>query len=69
MVFHSDEGNRFAYIPKDWTDELSSQHRSERYDVCSVGKMYEMNDPSFLDAQPWSNYIEFTEDPLIDMKR
>jgi hypothetical protein len=27
MVFHSDEVNRFAYVPKDWMDELSSQHR------------------------------------------
>jgi membrane protease YdiL (CAAX protease family) len=27
MVSHSDEGNRFANVPKDWTDELSSQHR------------------------------------------
>ena len=27
MVFHSDEVNRFAYVPNDWTDELSSQHR------------------------------------------
>jgi len=27
MVFHSDEVNRFAYVPKDWTDGLSSQHR------------------------------------------
>jgi len=28
MVSHSDEGNRFANVPKDWADELSSQHRS-----------------------------------------
>ncbi len=27
MVSHSDEGNRFANVPKDWMDELSSQHR------------------------------------------
>jgi len=26
MVSHSDEVNRFADVPKDWTDELSSQH-------------------------------------------
>jgi len=30
ILFHpvrSDEVNRFAYVPKDWADELSSQHR------------------------------------------
>ena len=27
MVSYLDEVNRFAYIPKDWADELSSQHR------------------------------------------
>jgi hypothetical protein len=27
MVSHSDEANRFAYVPKDRKDELSSQHR------------------------------------------
>jgi len=26
MVSHPDEVNRFAYVPKDWTDVLSSQH-------------------------------------------
>jgi hypothetical protein len=30
MVSHSDEVNRFAYTPKDRTDELSSQHRTFR---------------------------------------
>ena len=30
MVSHSDEGNRFAYVPKDWMDELSSQHRPNK---------------------------------------
>ena len=30
MLSHSDEGNRFANVPKDWTDELSSQHRGLR---------------------------------------
>ena len=28
MVSDSDEVNRFSYVPKDWTDELSSQHSS-----------------------------------------
>ncbi len=28
MVSHSDEINRFAYGPKDRTDELSGQHRT-----------------------------------------
>jgi hypothetical protein len=28
MVSDSDEVNRFAYVLKDWTDELSSQHSS-----------------------------------------
>jgi hypothetical protein len=27
VVSNSDEGNRFANVPKDWMDELSSQHR------------------------------------------
>jgi hypothetical protein len=35
MVSRSDEVNRFAYVPKDWTDELSSQHN--RYRTVAVG--------------------------------
>ncbi len=30
MVSHSDEVNRFAYVPKDWMDVLSSQHRGNQ---------------------------------------
>jgi transposase len=30
VVSHSDEGNKFANVPKDWMDELSSQHRDIR---------------------------------------
>jgi hypothetical protein len=29
MVSHSDEVNRFVYVPKDRTNELSSQHSLE----------------------------------------
>ena len=38
ILFHpvrSDEVNRFAYVPKDWADELSSQHRVFNGDVCN----------------------------------
>ena len=31
VVSHSGEVNRFAYVPKDWMDELSSQHRQEQF--------------------------------------
>jgi DNA helicase-2/ATP-dependent DNA helicase PcrA len=47
MVSHSEEVNRFAYVPKDWTDELSSQHREEYKDVVVV----------FDDIEAaWNNY-------------
>jgi hypothetical protein len=39
MVSHSEEVNRFAYVPKDWMDELSSQHRSK-------GSLFAAADPA-----------------------
>jgi hypothetical protein len=44
MISHSEEVNRFAYVPKDWMDELSSQHRPASMEtllsvICAVGRV------------------------------
>ncbi len=48
MVSHSGEGNRFANVPKDWTDELSSQHRAGNLEDAGMAKAFLMRGDLFL---------------------
>ena len=52
MVSHSVKVNRFANVPKDWTDELSSQHRWKENGGMSMRERARTKIDEILSAEP-----------------